>query len=75
MQSKAIPSYIAVSVASCERSLSKLKLIKKYIWATMDHTRLSELDLLSIEPELAQSIVFESAIHDYSEVCTRTIKL
>ena len=67
---------IAVYVASCERSFSKLKLIKKnYLRTTMGQSRLSDLGLLSIECELAQNIDFESVIQDFSDVCTRKIKM
>ena len=40
---------IAVSIASCERSFSKLKIILSYLRASMGQDRLSNLALLSIE--------------------------
>ena len=40
---------IAVSVASCERSFSKLKLINYYLRASMGQSRLCDLALLSLE--------------------------
>ena len=43
---------ICVSVASCERSFSKLKLIKTYLRSTMVKSRLSDLALLSIENDM-----------------------
>ena len=43
---------IPVNVASAERSLSKLKLIKTYIRSTMTQERLSGLTMLSIEQEI-----------------------
>ncbi|KAL4622082.1 hypothetical protein ACB092_06G271700 [Castanea dentata] len=43
---------IAVTVASAERSFSKLKLIKSYLRSTMSQERLSGLAILSIEKEM-----------------------
>jgi len=40
-----------VSVASVERSFSKLKIIKTYLRSTMSQERLDESVLLSIEKE------------------------
>ena len=40
---------IGVSIASCERSFSKLKMIKSYLRSTMNDDRLSALSILSIE--------------------------
>ena len=40
---------ISISVASCERSLSKLKLVKTYLRSQMTDARLSGLAVLSIE--------------------------
>ena len=43
---------ISVTVASTERSFSKLKLIKSYLRSTMLQERLSGLAILSIENEM-----------------------
>ncbi len=42
---------IAVSIASCERSFSKLKLILSYLRASMGQGRLCDLALLNAERE------------------------
>ena len=42
----------AVSVASCERSFSKLKMIKNYLRSTMAQDRLCSLALMSVETEI-----------------------
>lgn len=59
---------IAISVASSERSFSKLKLIKNYLRSTMSDLRLQNLAILSIEQEITNNINFESIIHDFSIV-------
>lgn len=54
---------VPVTSASCERSFSKLKLIKNYLRSTMAQERLSDLSIISIENEIAQTL-------DYDEVNT-----
>ena len=45
---------LPVSVASGERSFSRLKLIKNYLRSTMTQNRLNELGLLSIENDVVR---------------------
>jgi len=47
---------IPVTVASGERSFSKLKLIKTYVRSTMGDERLSSLAILSIENDIAENL-------------------
>lgn len=47
---------IPVTVASAERSFSKLKIIKSYLRSTMSQIRLSSLAILSIEKKIAKEI-------------------
>jgi len=49
---------IGVSIASCERSFSKLKWIKSYLRSTMGKSRLSVLVILSIESEFIEKLDF-----------------
>ena len=49
---------IPVSVASTERSFSKLKIIKTYLRSTMSQQRLNGLALLSIEKKMLNEINF-----------------
>ncbi|ESO00245.1 hypothetical protein HELRODRAFT_83386, partial [Helobdella robusta] len=42
---------VAVSIASCQRSFSKLKLILYYLSASLGQDHLSDLALLSVERE------------------------
>ena len=55
----------AVSVASCERRFSKLKLIKNYLPSTMSNHRLTNLAILSIEREYTESLDVEEIIKDF----------
>ena len=47
---------IPVTVASDERSFSKPKLIKTYIWASMKQKRLNGLAMLSIDKNVASEL-------------------
>lgn len=50
---------LPVTVASAERSFSKLKLIKTYLLSTMVQERLSGLAFISINGEVAQKLSYE----------------
>ncbi|GBM24550.1 hypothetical protein AVEN_217127-1 [Araneus ventricosus] len=56
-----------VSVASCERSFSKLKLIKNYLRSTMNQSRLSSLAILPIENSVTEGIDSDDAISKFAE--------
>ena len=47
---------IPVTVASAERSFSKLKLIKSYVRSTMSQERLNDLAMLSIEKDMVEKL-------------------
>ena len=66
---------ICVSVASCERSFSKLNLIKTYLRSTMEQSRLSSLSILSIENELVKDIDFDEVINKFAGLKARRVKL
>lgn len=53
---------VAISIASCERTFSKLKLILSYLRATMEQPRLTALALLSIESEETNTLDFDYVI-------------
>lgn len=61
---------IAVSIASCERSFSKLKLILSYLRASMGQSR-----LLSIEREMTEEIDFDNIIKQFASAKARKINL
>jgi hypothetical protein len=66
---------ICVSVASCERSFSKLNLILTYSRASVGQERLSDLALLSIEKELVETINFDDVIDNFASAKSRKVVL
>ena len=59
---------IAVSTASCERSVSKLKLIKTYQGSTVSQERLSNLVILSIKTDF--NVYFNTVIETVEQIKT-----
>ena len=57
---------IPVTVASIERSFSKLKLIKSYLRLTMSQERLSGLAILSIEKEMLAEFECKNLISNFA---------
>lgn len=64
---------IPVTVASAERSFSKLKLIKSYLRSTMSQERLNCLALLSIEKELVHKLDYSSLIETFAAKNARRV--
>ena len=64
---------IAVSVASCERSFSKLKLILTYLRSTMTQNRLNSLAVLSIERDTFDKVGFDEVIDQFSKLKSRQV--
>ncbi|KAL4152760.1 hypothetical protein QTP88_000593 [Uroleucon formosanum] len=64
-----------VTAATCERSFSKLKLIKNYLRSTMSQERLSNLSILSIKNEVVGEINFEDVIDEFAAIKSRKVKL
>ncbi|KAI3706498.1 hypothetical protein L6452_24284 [Arctium lappa] len=56
---------IPVTVASAERSFSKLKLLKSYLHSTMTQERLNGLALIAIESGLLENVDYEDLIDDF----------
>ena len=65
---------VAVSIASCERSFSKLKLINCYLRSIMGESRLSALGILSIESDFVEMLSFEDIISEFVSVKSRRIE-
>ena len=59
---------IPVTVASAERSFSKLKLIKTYIRSKMSQTKLTNLAILSIENIVAKALDKTELIRKFASV-------
>jgi len=66
---------IAVSVATCEGSFSKLKLIKNYLRSSMSALRLRNLATLSIEQQLTDKINFDMAIEEFANKKARKVSV
>ena len=62
---------IPVSVASAERSFSKLKLIKTYLRNCMTEKKLSALAIISIENEEARKIEISTLISNFAQAKAR----
>jgi len=57
---------LSVSVASCERSFSKLKIIKNYLRTSMSQDRLKALAIISIESEIADEVDLNDTIDEFA---------
>ena len=66
---------LPVSVASGERSFSKLKLIKNYLRSTTGQERLTNLALLSAERDLAKTLNYDDIIHSFASARARRIHI
>ena len=65
---------IPVTVASAERSFSKLKLLKSYLRSTMTQQRLNDLATIALESEVPEKIDYEHIIEDFISRNTKTMK-
>ena len=65
---------IPVTVASGERSFSKLKLIKTYLRWTVSQSRSTNLATLSIENEIAETMDFGVLIREFADRIARKVK-
>ncbi|KAL7824863.1 hypothetical protein SRHO_G00343720 [Serrasalmus rhombeus] len=64
-----------LTVASAERSFSKLKLIKTYLRSSMNNDRLTQLAVISIENNVAQSISFDSILDKWASAKARKVTI
>lgn len=66
---------LPVSVASEERSFSKLKLIKNFLRSSLGQTKLRNLALISIESKLAATLDYTELIDEFAKLKVRRVKL
>jgi hypothetical protein len=66
---------IPVTVASVERSFSKLKLLKTYLCSTMTQERLNDLAIIALEGEMLENIDYEHIIEDFISKNTKRMML
>ena len=59
---------LPVTVASAERSFSKLKIVKTYLRSTMSQGRLASLAILSIESETSLDLDFPRLQHSLLKI-------
>lgn len=62
---------LPVTVASNERSFSKLKLIKNYLRSTMSEERLIGLAMMSIEKDISNDIDYDKIIDEFAGMKAR----
>ena len=66
---------LPVTVASCERSFSKLKLVKNYLRSSMGQERLSGLAIMSIEFGIADSLQYDDVIDGFAASKSRKVHI
>ena len=66
---------IPVTVASGERSFSRLKLIRNYLRSTIHQDRLNNLAILAIERDIGRQQDFDDILHDFATRKARKVKL
>lgn len=66
---------IPVTVATAERSFSKLKLLKSYLRSMMLQERLNGLAMIAIENDLLEKVEYEDLIDDFAAKSVRRISL
>ncbi|XP_022024719.1 uncharacterized protein LOC110925056 [Helianthus annuus] len=66
---------ISVTVASAERSFSKLKLLKTYLRSTMSQERLNGLATISIESEILDTMDYKELIESFASKNARRTTL
>lgn len=66
---------MSMTVASAERSFSKLKVIKPYLRSNMSNDRLTQLAVISIENSVAQTISFDAILDKWASAKARHVTI
>jgi hypothetical protein len=66
---------IPVTVASAEKSFSKLKLVKSYLRSSMTQERLNGLVTIALESDVLEQIKYGDLIEDFTSRNTRRMLL
>jgi hypothetical protein len=66
---------IHITVASVERSFSKLKLVKSYLHSSMTQERLNGLATIALESDVLEQIKYGDLIEDFTSRNTRRMLL
>ena len=66
---------LPVTVASAERSFSKLKIIQSYLRSSMGQERLSGLAVLSVEITRAGTMDLNALVNDFAELKARRMSI
>ena len=64
-----------VSVASNERSLSRLKLVKNYLRTLMTHERLDDLMIITCESDITDDLSLDELAEKWSRLKSRRMKI
>jgi len=65
---------VSISVAGCERSFSKMKLMT-YLRSTTTEKRLTNFTILSIERETVEQVDFSKVIENFAAVAARKVSI
>lgn len=64
-----------VTTASCERSFSKLKIVKSYLRSSIGQERLTNMSIISIEKDVAKTLNYDDIIDVFANEKARKITL
>ena len=58
---------MSVLQTKCERTFSSLKCIKSYLRSSMSEQRLTDIAILSIERDLADSLILDDIVDEFAK--------